>query len=67
MWWGDIMKQIWEKIQKEREKLVEIYERKKDFRDEEVYRLSQAIDELVVNYMKKQLENPEDRLWPELK
>ncbi|GAV26411.1 Spo0E family sporulation regulatory protein-aspartic acid phosphatase [Carboxydothermus islandicus] len=61
------MKQIWAKIQKEREKLVEIYERKKDFQDAEVYRLSQAIDELVVNYMKKQLKNPEDRLWPELK
>jgi len=61
------MKQLWAKIQKEREKLVEIYERKKDFQDAEVYRLSQAIDELVVNYMKKQLENPEDRLWPELK
>ncbi|GAV21703.1 aspartyl-phosphate phosphatase Spo0E family protein [Carboxydothermus pertinax] len=61
------MKQIWAKIQKEREKLVELYEQKKDFRDAEVYSLSQALDELVVKYMKKQLQNPEDRLWPEPK
>jgi len=48
------MKQIWAKIQKEREKLVKIYEEKKDFCDSEVYNQSKELDILVVNYMKMQ-------------